>query len=246
MRATTWCCASAEYELLMALPGLPLTVPEPICAPIIPQGGAHPVLVYRRIRGIALCDASDHVYHVDRAAIGASVGQFLRALHAVPLHSVAEPVELARWAEDARVQLRTHGSALDAELIEVTNTLLEAELPTVGPELVLCHRDLGDEHVLLDDDGQPCGIIDFGDAGPSPWWHDLVGMWMWGGDAALAAACSAYGRHLTPDERMLLENHAVAAAAWDVVHTIQGTIRSQTNDAVDELRRIIMTASCRE
>jgi aminoglycoside/choline kinase family phosphotransferase len=22
-----------------------------------------------------------------------------------------------------------------------------------------------------------CGVIDFGDAGPSPWWHDLVGLW---------------------------------------------------------------------
>lgn len=41
------------------------------------------------------------------------------------------------------------------------------------------------------------------DARMAPWWTDLVGLWMWGGEPALESACAAYGQ--APSEAAFTE-----------------------------------------
>ena len=130
---------------------------------------------------------------------------------------------------------------LGAELADATMAALGQTLPSIGQERVMCHRNLTDDHVLVDlETGLECGVIDFGDADPSPWWHDLVGIWMWGGDTALGASWSAYGRDLHDNERLLLESDAVTVAVWDVFHATQRRYAGQlVAEEVTILRQVL-------
>jgi Ser/Thr protein kinase RdoA (MazF antagonist) len=206
-----------RYALLTALPAdLPLAVPRPLGPPARAEGSGHGVLVYPLVPGTPLCDVAAPV---DLANLGHALGRFLRALHAGTLREVAPPTDFANWADEARWRVPELVGLIGAELVELAVAALGADLPPVGPERVLGHRDLTDEHVLVDlETGSVGGVIDFGDAGPSPWWHDFVGIWTWGGEAALRSSCDAYGRHLDDDEQRLLKRHAVAVAVADVWH----------------------------
>ena len=173
----------AEYQLLIALPSdLPLLVPRPI-APPFHSGSLQHVLVYPAVPGTPMAELSTPV---DPVQVGAALGGFLRHLHELEPQEVAPAMQVAMWASEARVRIAEVVDVLGAELTGIATNALEQTLPRVRSDLVMCHRDLSDDHVLVDRSGHAIGIIDFGDAGPSPWWHDLVGIWMWGGEAALA------------------------------------------------------------
>lgn len=173
------------------------------------------MLAYPLVPGTPLCNVTTTV---DLAGLGESLGRFLRVLHQAAPLEVNPAIQFTAWAGVARRQLPQVADLLGAELVDAARTALGQALPQVRSDPVMCHRDLTEDHVLVEADGVASGVIDFGDAGPSPWWHDLVGIWMWGGDVALRATCRADGRELGGDERQLLEFHAVTIAVGDVFH----------------------------
>ncbi len=238
---------NAEYELLRGLPNdLPLAVPRPMSplATLATTIGTHyPVLVYPLVPGTALGDVEGNVEgNVDPERVGTMLGGFLRSLHAVSPKEVAPATDFQEWGSIASQKLPGLAEILGVELTQKATIALAQSLPPTRTDLVMCHRDLTEDHVLVGDTGLVCGVIDFGDAGPSPWWHDLVGIWMWGGEIPLQATCSAYGRTLDEDERQLLEFHALTVAVWDVFHTSKHhDAANLLPDELATLRRLLST-----
>ncbi len=204
----------AEYEFLTTLPvDLPLAVPRPLSLPDESPETLRFVLVYPIVAGTPLGD----VEKTSDLDVCEPIGRFLRALHSLPIHDVA-PQSPGSLSDFASQRLSDIGKLLGSQLTTVVRFALDARLPPVNSERVMCHRDLTEDHVLVDVAARTAsGVIDFGDAGPSPWWHDLVGLWMWGGDEAVDSVCRAYGRQLEGAERHHLEHHALAVAVAEAV-----------------------------
>jgi aminoglycoside phosphotransferase (APT) family kinase protein len=152
-------------------PHLPLSIPEPrfIGAPSggydWPWFGA-PFLPGRELAEAALAD--EH-----RKAVGAGVGAFLRALHdgalmarvgpslpIDPLRRADMPYRVAGTRErlDGLVKER-----LWASNTAVTRLLKDAETLPPPSRTVVLHGDLHVRHVLVDAEGGPTGVIDWGD-----------------------------------------------------------------------------------
>ena len=208
----------AEYEFLATLPvDLPIAVPRPICPPVGSPETGPCVLLYPMVPGTPLSNVEDTC----DMEVFEPIGRFLRSLHALPIRDVA-PQSLGSLSEFASQRLGDVKKQLGTQLTSVVRSVLEGTFSSVSSVQVMCHRDLTDDHVLIDPSAHvACGVIDFGDAGPSPWWHDLVGLWMWGGDRAIDSVCRAYGRQLEGAEQQLLERHALAVAVADAVHDSQ-------------------------
>jgi Ser/Thr protein kinase RdoA (MazF antagonist) len=205
----------AEYEFLATLPvDLPLAVPRPLCPPVGSPETIRCVLVYPMVPGLPLGEIED----TSGLDVCEPIGRFLRSLHSLPIRDVA-PQSLGSLSDFASQRLSDIEKHLGSKLTTVVRSVLEGHLPPVSNERVMSHRDLTDDHVLVDLAARTaCGVIDFGDAGPSPWWHDLVGLWMWGGDGAIDSVCRSYGRQLEDDEQQLLEHHALAVAIAEAAH----------------------------
>ncbi len=124
-----------------------------------PGAGA---LAYPKLKGLPLNECQG----IDAHAVGRVLAEFHRGLHGAPLADIAgtddEPFQdhLAEAAEDY---------ALVAELVPqrfrpAIARFLDAEPPPRGKELVFCHNDLGAEHILASDAGEPLAVIDWTDA----------------------------------------------------------------------------------
>ncbi len=152
-------------------PHLPLPIPEPrfIGAPSDgfdwPWFGA-PFLPGRELAEAALAEAH-------REAVGAELGAFLRALHhgglmarigpSLPIDpmrrsDMAYRVTSARERLDGLEQAR-----LWTPNAAVTRLLEAAEHLPPPPRTVVLHGDLHVRHVLVDSEGRPTGVIDWGD-----------------------------------------------------------------------------------
>jgi aminoglycoside phosphotransferase (APT) family kinase protein len=124
---------------------------------------------------------------LDVAAVGRVVGDFLRRLHALdapPGVPDEDDPALAAWSRDTLADLRPSEAAW-APVV--------AAPPAPAAARCLVHGDFAAEHVLLDDDGAPTGVIDWSDAMVGDPALDLAGLLHWGGEAMLAAALETYG-----------------------------------------------------
>jgi aminoglycoside phosphotransferase (APT) family kinase protein len=104
------------------------------------------------------------------AGVGAALGRFLRALHAPSVLAAAGgivPVDpLGRAAVGKRLPVAHRRLDDVASRIDVTahRAIVDAAAGIELPLDVLCHGDLHIRHVMLDDDGELSGVIDWGDA----------------------------------------------------------------------------------
>jgi aminoglycoside phosphotransferase (APT) family kinase protein len=140
--------------LSVIAPLLPLPVPEPV---VVPADASGPWRVRHRIVPGVAADPSALA-----AADGVKIGIFLRTLHDLPCDELGLDLTtddefvptIARMERDVlplvHAALRSAGAAL----------LGRATRPT---PLVLAHRDLGPDHVLVAD-GSVSGVIDWTDA----------------------------------------------------------------------------------
>jgi aminoglycoside phosphotransferase (APT) family kinase protein len=166
-----------------------------------PATFALPYVGYPMLRGEALSNSSTDA--VDRRDVGRQLGRFLKRLNgAAP--SRAPRIyhdELPGHIVDFRRELDEVAAALPPHLAAACRTLLgKAPAPYRGPPLFQ-HADLGAEHILVDPaGGRIIGIIDWGDAGWGNPVADVVGLWAWGGDAAVIAAQSTWQRVLAPED----------------------------------------------
>ena len=168
---------------------------------------------YPMLRGDALIDCSTDA--VDRLEIGRQLGGFLRRLHAVApsrpprIYHDTFPSDLGEF----RRELKQSSSALPAPIAAACERLFErAPNPDPAPPLFQ-HGDLGAEHILVDTSrNQITAIIDWADAGWGNSVGGLVGLWAWGGDAAVGAAMSGSNQTLSRDDWARLRLWGVAYA----------------------------------
>jgi aminoglycoside phosphotransferase (APT) family kinase protein len=135
---------AGEARLLRRLtPTLPIPVPKPI------RTGKRWMLV-RRIGGTPIGEEAG-------AGLGHALGEFLRALHSLPLDEA-----LALGLIDVEPFRREVLPLLRAEERAAGERLL-AEHATAEFEPALTHADLGPEHILVDAD-RIVGVLDWTDA----------------------------------------------------------------------------------
>ncbi|MFI1994783.1 phosphotransferase family protein [Actinoplanes sp. NPDC020271] len=154
-----------EVGLLTALrPVSPLPIPEPLFGP--DEAGQN-CFAYRKLPGVPLLDAPACG---DPERIVATLADFLRTLHAVPVDQVRHLVEtddqpLPEWRDDAAETYSLIADHVPARFRRPVEAFL-ADAPPPGPAgLVFSHNDLGIEHVLVDPrSSQVTGIIDWTDA----------------------------------------------------------------------------------
>jgi aminoglycoside phosphotransferase (APT) family kinase protein len=194
-----------EMELLDALAGNLAGVEPAIAIPAYRYRHAPAVAdppafgAYRLLPGEPLITVPGD--RLDPAAIGTTLGGWLRRLHAstptppparTPDHFAECIGEYRGMAEQCRPHLP---EALYAALWAL---LAPSPPPFAGPTR-FCHADLGAEHVLVDPAAaRVTAVIDWGDAGWDDPTTDFVGLWAWGGDIAVNAAIATYGEALSP------------------------------------------------
>jgi len=160
-----------EVEIA-ALPSLSPRLPLPVPVPVLvgrPEGSyPWPFAGYRLLRGRTACRAA--LDDAARIAAAEPLARFLRALHAVPVEIAQDwgvPADtIGRLDPGTRVpmvrermeELRRRGRIED---VAAWDAVIAGATPPRGEALV--HGDLYSRHVLVDEAGQPCGLIDWGD-----------------------------------------------------------------------------------
>lgn len=165
-----------EAALLRVLaPRLPLPIPAPRFADTDEGVLAYPLLPGRPLLG-----------RVPAPGVAAQLGRFLRALHAIDPADVAGLVAVEE-ADPEEWLAELHGPAA---LIDAVRSAVPEP---AGPRpAVLCHADLGAEHVL-DQDGELTGVIDWSDAAVTDPALDFARLYRDFGPAFLAESLDAYG-----------------------------------------------------
>ena len=145
--------------------------------------------VYGYLPGVSLIDVApdpDRIAHV-----GAQLGNFLGAMHALPFTKKPRRREdFTDHVPEFREHVGALGDTISTELREALLRLLALPLPAFEGEPRFCHADLLMEHVLVE--GERVAVIDWGDAAWADPWSDFVGLWTWGGDRAVKLAADRY------------------------------------------------------
>jgi len=161
-----------ELETLGRLaPHLPLPIPVPRFVGVAGQDYPWPWFGAGYLPGVEL--AASGLADEDRVELGASLGGFLRALHAPGLAArvgAGLPVDPMRRA-DMGFRVPHARRRLDAVIAEglwqptqaVERLLADAAGLPPPPRTVILHGDLHVRHVLVDDRGAASGVIDWGD-----------------------------------------------------------------------------------
>ncbi len=189
-------------------PHLPLAVPEPTHRAESGPGFPWPFAGYPLLPGRPACSAglSDDARH----ALAPTLGTFLRALHDLdPATLPLPPDTLGRLTLDARRDELVHRlGVLEAHsVIAASRPWIEA-FDVWGPDDspvaadVVVHGDLYARHLLVDDDGRPTGVIDWGDLHRGAAAVDLMVMYALLPSQARGAFLDAYGPVAPRDLRL--------------------------------------------
>ncbi len=171
-------CMEAEIRVLPGLVGrLPLAIPVPTFVGQPQDTFPWPFAGYRLIEGRIV--PSVRLDETQRDAAAEPLARFLAALHAITAQQAAqlgaEPDTIGRLDLHKRVpRAREHlekvshlglvdESASLETVLDETVHWLEAHRASspVAPSLV--HGDFDSRHLLVDGQGEPCGVIDWGD-----------------------------------------------------------------------------------
>jgi aminoglycoside phosphotransferase (APT) family kinase protein len=226
---------SNELALLAQLPrDLPLQIPRPRETLMVTPGLPYPAMIYPLIPGTPL---TDHGGSGDSTALGHVLGFFVRRLHASQ-PSVPGTLDLREWREFALDKIERMRAELDESLLVRVAQRLD-QLPVLTSRHVLCHQDLGAEHIIVDDAGVAVAVIDWGDADVGPWWFDFTGLYNWGGHALLGAALNAYGRSLDREESHYLHQHALLATVNDLYGAVRMNDRTGRRRKLEHLEKLV-------
>ena len=183
-------------------------------------------LGYARLPGRPLLDLPAAQRSARAAAVGATLGELLAALSALPPGLMTDLAGVddsppGEWLEECRGLFPQLASAIPDRHVRAVQAFLDADPPGPADHLVFTHNDLGIEHVLVDPDaGRVTGILDWGDAAVADPAHDLGLVLRDLGEQALDAALTAYG--IGPDRggalRRRIDFHARCALLEDLAH----------------------------
>lgn len=149
---------------------LPLPVPRPEFVGVPQDDYPWAFHGYRRLAGETLCRAE--LDAEARALLAQPLGDFLRSLHDTPLACFPE---LPR-DEIGRLALELRGAQIEERLADLRalglvgdprpwlRILNDLPLDRVAASDTLVHGDLYARHLLVDEGGALCGVIDWGDA----------------------------------------------------------------------------------
>jgi aminoglycoside phosphotransferase (APT) family kinase protein len=206
-----------EHKLLTAL--AQALADQPIAIPsyrfFVAESKGFPLTYvgYRYLHGVPLaeCDRDS----IDRPAIGAQLGAFLARLERAapsPRPRIYHDPFPSDWI-DFRRELADARPSLPAPLAVACDRLFASAPKRDENPPLFQHCDLGAEHILVDPESHDiAAVIDWGDAGWGNPVADLVGLWAWGGDAAVRAAQPTWGRSLSPDDWVRLRMWGAAYA----------------------------------
>ena len=210
-RAIALAGVAREIAVLPALaPRLPMPIPSPEWIGTPSPAYPWPFFGSRLLPGRELANARPIT---DRVAFASALGGFLRALHAPAVlaalgdglpHDRNARADMSIRVPRTRERLR---QTAEAGLWTPPDTVLAVldEAASLGnaPGQALIHGDLHARHVLVDDDGRPSAIIDWGDlcvADPSV---DLSLYWSVLDGESRAAFRAAYGEASLTTDRLL-------------------------------------------
>ena len=185
----------AEQEFSQELK-LSTSVPEIKFIRNHPWGYPETISGYKYLPGISL----EHFRgeEIDQDYLGRQLGTVLKELHTIrgmAVTKVSDPLAALRtWSEDLDEQLsrisRNSLSYSQRTTIESYVDQYKFDLPK--SESVLIHGDLGADHILLNDQKQLTGIIDWSNHTKGCRYRDFAGVWRWGGDAFCARVLHHY------------------------------------------------------
>lgn len=219
-----------EQQLLLLLDGIcPVPVPRPVAV-----DAGEGLIVLERLAGTPLLDVDEP----DVEGLVEPLAAVLRALSLVPASAIEGLVEpdvepLATFVEEAAELVADVAVALDPGQREVLDRFLRMPLP---PEpdpsgFVLCHNDLGAEHVLVAEDGRVTGLIDWSDAAWTDPARDLGRIARDLGPAAAERIGSDAFGSLGP-LRPRVQLHACCSLVEDLAHGLTGGPRRYADAAL--------------
>ena len=219
-----WWQLEERAALKLAYQKLPLETPELVAqGEINLSGHIWSFLVQTRVAGTALYQHWRDLSENNQVKIAAGHGSLMRQIHAVQwsepfpealeldwrsmLSAQHQPLESALRHSVAKPHLihQISGAVpvstdwrVPERLISNTAALLEPRLEAVleNPERLFLHGDLNPLNLLVNNDLEICGIVDFSDARVGPREHDLVSPIMnfyYLSEPVLESFLSAYG-----------------------------------------------------
>jgi aminoglycoside phosphotransferase (APT) family kinase protein len=240
-----------EIAVLPGLaPGLPLPIPNPEWIGRPDDGYPWPFFGARLLAGREVADVE---LEGRRDAFGATLGAFLRELHdprnrdrfggGLP-HDPNQRAEMTVRVPRTRERFETLAQlGLWTAPVRALALLAEAESLPPPRDTVLVHGDLHVRHVLVNEDGVPSAVIDWGDLAVAEPSVDLSLYWSQLDPRARAAFRDAYGAdRLTPARLLrarvlaLFLDAALVAYAHDVGNeplrrtTLEGLDRTLRDD----------------
>ncbi len=215
--ATTLRREAALLELLRT--ELPVAVPAPtVVAPDL--GG----LVYPALPGRPLLD----VQPSDLTPLVEDLAALLAATAAVDAATLGElvgpdPYALPVWRDEVVEEVLEHRRELLPREVSYIESFARSPAPAEPDprQAVLCHNDLGAEHLLIDEaSGQLVGVLDWSDAALTDPCRDLGRLTRDLGLAAVERIIAGSGLTWEALDRRRIEFHARLAAFEDLAHGI--------------------------
>lgn len=193
-----------------------LAIPVPVFA-------AATAMAYRKLPGTPIFALPRSWRDRHGTAVAAQLGDFLAALHRVPLDRVtdwarvdADPPE--QWLTEARASYRAAAERIPRRHRPPIESFLTAAPPPAQSRQVFSHNDLGIEHVLVDPGSAAVtGIIDWTDAAIGDPAYDIGLILRDLGPAALDTALGSWPQ----DERPGLAQRAVFYARCSALEDLE-------------------------
>lgn len=188
-------------SLAEALHGADIAIPRYHYHVLKPSAFALAYAGYPLLPGEPLSDQDTH--SIDCIGLGRQLGRFLQRLNRTapaPAPRIYHD-ELPSHILDFRRELDQIANDLPPHIAAASRQLLGRAPPPFNGAPLFQHGDLGAEHILVDPArGRIAAIIDWGDASWGNPVRDVVGLWAWGGDAAVTAVQSTWQQTLGSDD----------------------------------------------
>jgi aminoglycoside phosphotransferase (APT) family kinase protein len=228
---------SSETGLLAAVAQIsPLPVPEPLFTD--PQQGCW---AYSKIPGVPMLDLPQPQRLACTPAVAAVLGEFLAALHAIPIQQMArlagpDETPLPEWRDEAAGNYAAVVREIPAARRGAVEAFLDTAPPHRGGPLVFSHNDLGIEHVLINSStGAITGIIDWSDAALTDPAYDFGLLYRDLGPTALDLALNAYQADDTTALRQRAVFYARCSVFEDLAYGIQTGLSAYTGKSLTAL-----------
>ena len=157
-----------------------------------PIGFHKPFAGYACLPGTQLLEYSSD--SVNLPALGKSIGETLTELHQQSLTALRVPVDPISLFYDEFDDMvdRVRAEFGPVEISQIQHALKAYRPRDRTGHQVSAHNDLGVEHLLVHDEANLAGVIDWADAATANGFVDFAGIWGWGGDPALRSVLSHY------------------------------------------------------